>query len=450
MVRKCLALLSFVALLASCSTDVDVFNMCGDHGGHNGSGTVTPSEGSSDLIINVGDSKYGSSTRSVVSDDAVNNDASQALNNVEIYTYNKWTSAWSELNITTDDDKKTQKANVSYGSTRGCLYGETIKDAPYANGWKNTHAVSDGKMTLSTAEMENDEGYYLPPIVTFWGNYELAVNSTDVATSYEEKWVYGGNTDKNPNWEIGEVSHTTKSTAISRNIQYATSVLKPIVTVSDNVTVWADNGKNTKEVSKDDIKFSIQYFYVESSKEVVYGEDFNYTPSNETVTYKYALKGNGVFGKTENGADVFDTWEANYTNLSILPTSKRQVKVTLVCKYLGKDNEFYVYDAKKEQYSQIKNGTVFYMYGTISVGETAEVKNDGNALCPRYGSAGIFIPDVKTIANIKIDKLADKTKSGKDDPVVIDPSREDVQEKFLYNVDATYGEMNTDWISGKQ
>lgn len=447
MVKKCLALLSFVALLASCSTDVDVFNMCGGHG--SGSGASTPSEGSSDLIINIGDSKYGVSSRSVVGDDAVNNGADQALDNAEIYTYNQWDKAWDKLEIPKNADG-TQKANVSYGTTRGCLYGETVKYSPYANGWYNTYEVSDGKLTLSTKEIENDEGYYLPPIVTFWGNYQLAVNSTEAATSYEEMWVHGTSaTEKNPNWELGEVSHTTKSAAISRNIQYATSVLKPIITVNKTVTVWADNGKATKDVSRDDIKFSVQYFYVESSKQVTYGEDFNYTPSTETVTYKYALKDNGVFGKVENNADVFDSWEENYANLSILPTSKTSVRVVLVCKYFGKDNAFYVYDAKKKQYSQIKKGTVFYVYGNMSVGETTTVENKGNILCPKTGASGIFIPDVKTIANITIDKLADKNKSGDNDPVVIDPTREDVQEKFLYHVDAAYGHMDATWIEGK-
>lgn len=445
MVKKCLALLSFVALLASCSTDVDVFNMCGGHG--SGSGASTPSEGSSDLIINVGDSKYGMSSRSVVGDDAVNNGADQALNNAEIYTYNKFDGKWEELEISVANG--VQKANVPYGSTRGCLYGETFKGTPYANGWFNTHGVSDGKLTLSTKEIEGDEGYYLPPIVTFWGNYELAVNSTEAATSYEEKWVYGTSTEKNPNWELGEVSHTTKSAAISRNIQYATSVLKPTIIVRDKVTVWADNGKTTKEVDRDDIKFSVQYFYVESSKEVVYCDSFKYTPSDETVTYKYALKDNGVFGKVENNADVFDSWGDNYANLSILPTSKTSVRVVLVCKYFGNDNAFYVYDSNKKQYSQIKKGTVFYVYGNMSVGETTTVSNKGNILCPTSGASGVFIPDVKTIANITIDKLADKNKSGEDDPVVIDPTREDVQEKFLYHIDATYGQMDATWIEGK-
>lgn len=434
-----------LATFTSCSEDIDIVNVNG--GGCNGNGTSHLGTSDSKLIINFGDSDYGKVTRSVVGDDAVK-DNDGVLTNNKYYVYNDFSKGWEDGDAYIVNDDK--KASLPYGSSRMGVYAEAfINNSPYANGWSCSHTFDDGIMTINANEITNDKGYYYPMKVLYYGNYNLVTTNKEL-TSYKESDYYGN--ESSSDWKPNEVDASTVSSALSRNIQYATSVFKAIVNVADEVTVWADDGKTTKKLNRDDMKFSIQYFYVESSSAVKYKEDFTYEPSNETVTYKYPLKDNGLFGKTDNEVDKFDSWESNYANLSILPTSKKEVRVVLVCKYFGEDNAFYVYDPKKKQYTHIstrEGSNTFYIYGKISVNDNTTVDNKGNALCPKSGASGVFIPDVRTTATITIDKLAEEGKSGENDPVVIDPSKDDIQSKFLYNIDVVYGNMEADWTQGK-
>lgn len=419
--KKFLILLSFMTALTSCTQDVDVW-CCHGHSNTTTNGTETKG---ANLIVNVGDSKYGNSTRSVVADSQVT--STKDLQNVEIKLYSSL-KGWNDT------------TTINYGSTRGYLFAESNLTTPYAVEWSYEKAIQDGKLTL-TAKESTDKQYYSPVSVLFWGNYELAVNDSYL-TSYAE-------TDSAKNgWKIDEVSYTTRTVAISKNIQYATSVFKPIITVADSIQVYSDgSGKNVKKVAKDKFKFSVQYVYVHSSKSVQYGEDFKYTPSTELVAYKYPLKANGIFGKTENG-DAFDSWENNYANLTILPTSQTEVQVVLVCYYMG-DESFYVYNSKNKQYSSFGKGGTFYIYGKIKTSDTTIVTNDGNKLCPKNGSVGVFIPDVRTTANITIDNLATDTDGdGTNDPVVIDPDKSDiVPHMAAYTVNVEYGSMTTEWAT---
>ena len=410
-------LVMLTVCVTACSPDVTNINYC-NHGESGQTVTTKPVN----VIANVGDSNYG--TRTVVTDDEVKGNS---LKNAVIALGDE--SGYYDVANMTAGSFTDVSSVVKYGTNRGYVFAEADLTDPYAYDWQYTKSISDGTLTLKPVAL--DDTYVAPVPVMFWGNYST-VTSKETKTSYTE-----GATD----WLTDEVDAETQSIAISKNIQYATSVFKPVITVEDNITVYTKNGISTTTVSKDDFKFTIQYVYVHSSNSVVYGKDFTYTTSGD-ATYKYALKANGIFGKSENGSDVFDNWNNNYTNLSILPTQTTSVKVVLVCKPMQNTRNVYMYDASKKQYTAVGTST-FYIFGTIKTDSNNTVTNSGNSLCPKDGSAGVFIPDVRTIAEIT---LSDFTiKSDNDDTVIINPDKDAVVTKGAFNIDVEYGEMNSTW-----
>jgi hypothetical protein len=427
MTMKKFIIFCLTILLISCSQEINVW--CGGHENvDEGSKKETPN-----LIVNVGDSKYGTSTRSVVMDSDVTSGVDLKEKELKLYSpaYG-WYSPESQ---------------IYYGSSRGYLFAESSLSTPYSVDWKYTKFIDSGSLVLSAEKMTGDEeGYYYPIPVLFWGNYDLVTSEEDLKAYQEiDYW-----SNENSLWKLDDVDLGTKTIAISRNIQYSTSVFKPIINVSPKIKVYSDaTGKHTAEVNRDQFKFTVQYFYVNSSSAVTYGEDFKYTPTEDEITYKFPLKNNGVFGDTENGIDVFKDWSENYANLTILPTSKTKVQVVLVCKYFG-NSRVYIYSKKSKSYTRLSKGDVFYIYGNINSDSSKEVVNPGNALCPRDGSFGVFIPDVRTTANIQISSLvSDIDGDGENDPVVVDPGKEDIIKNTIFNVDVEYGDMTVDWEIGK-
>lgn len=408
----------------SCAPDVEVSN----HYYSDGKDSTVITRGTG-LIVNVGDSKYG--TRSVITDEAV---TPSSLKDYKIGLYNE---SWYDYSN-----------EVSLGTSRGYLFGTADVENPYGNSWSVSNSITDGSLTLTADAMTSDAitGYYNPVPVMFWGNYSIKTNT-------EEKDSYDSS---DTSWQDNVVNSTTKTAAISKSIQYATSVFKPVIKVSDKIKVYSDAGVTIKEISKDELPFTVQYIYLESSKSVTYTEDFKYSPSTEHVTYKYCLKENGIFGKVNNGSDKFDSWENNYTNLTVLPTNSTETKVILVCKYFGSNSKFYMYDSKAKNYIAVPNGSTFYVYGKLTSSDKNSVSNDTNPDCPKDGSAGVFIPDVRTTANIVIDAFAvadggeDKGNGkGDDDPVIINPDASTIVTKALFDIDVNYGDMNLDWLMSK-
>lgn len=435
------SLLFVLSLVSISSCDINnEFYCCGDHTNKT---EHTSGKSNANLIVNVGDSDYGQSTRakaitrSVVQDSLVKSVEKLASYELGLYNYGTWYTMTDAANI-----------NIHYGCTRGYLFGTTNLTSPYANDWDYNKSITHGTLTLYAKE-SSEKDYYLPVPVLYWGNYALATNDSYMQSFQETDLGENGCLGEN-GWSIGEITDNTQSIAISKNIQYATSVFKPIITVADTIIVYSENdGKTTKKISRDNFKFSIRYVYVHSAKSVTYREDFKYTTNGE-VAYKYMLKENGIFGKLEGSVDIFDSWENNYTNLTILPTSLTSVQVVLVCYYMG-DEPFYIYNGNMGQYTKFFKGGTFYIYGNINSSASNTVTNTGNSLCPKDGSAGVFIPDVRTTATIIIDKLATDTDGkGENDPVVVDPDKETITKtRALFNVDVNYGDMKVDWTIGK-
>lgn len=430
--RKILLLLITIFGLVSCDDETIVNIITTD-----GLGTTTKS-GSCSLIINVGDADYGSAIRTtmrtVVPDSAVKSTPTLANTIVALKEEGK---TWEEHDVLNDTI-----SFVKPGTDRGYVYAETILNNPYASTtkWQSSHSITNGYLTLNATKIGSGS-YYYPVPVTFWGNYGLACFNT-----YRSTFTEGSSCDGT------SVTTETKTIAIDHNIQYATSVFKPVVNVANNITVYSKNtGKTVKQISRDNFKFTIQYIYVHSAQSVVYGEDFAYKPSTNLVPFKYALKDNGILGKVNNGSDAFDSWNANYANLSILPTNATEVRVILVCYYMGTDNSTFVYNASKKSYQALTPGTTFYIYGKVKTDSSKKVTNEGNKLCPQSGAVGVFIPDVKTLANITISALVSDTDgNGNNDPVVIDPSESDIANyNALFNIDVEYGDMSADWSIGK-
>lgn len=432
---RAVLLSTIITLFMACTPEVTNINYC-CHDGDNDGATVTTK--GVNIIANVGDSNYGNTTRSniktrsVVADDAVKG---ETLKNAVIALGDE-TSYYGVAAMTTPGTFEDITSVVKYGTNRGYVFAEANLDNPYAGTWNYSKTIDNGTLTLSATSF--DDNYSNPVPVMFWGNYST-MTSTVAKSSYVENTT-------DAEWTSDEVNVNTQSVAISKNIQYATSVFKPVITVADKIKVYGKNGTSTKEVSRDEFKFTVQYVYVHSAKSVVYGKDFNYSTIGD-ATYRYALKSNGIFGKTSNGNDVFDSWSNNYANLSILPTNATEVKVVLVCKAMGNSQNVYMWDARKQQYTTVGNST-FYIFGTIKTDETHAIANAGNSLCPTNGSAGVFVPDVKTIANIALSNFTIKNDDG-DDTVVIDPNRDDVITKGAFNIDVEYGTMDAEWNQTK-
>lgn len=422
--KNVVMMLTASVCVVSCAPDVEVAN----HYYSDGKDSTVITKGTG-LIVNVGDSKYG--TRSVITD------ATVTPEKLESYQIGLFNGSWYDY-----------KDSVAMSTSRGYLFGEAKVDNPYANTWSVSSNLNEGKLTLTANAMTGDaiKGYYNPVPVMFFGNYAIKTN-TAVKTEYDI-------TDNT--WQNNVVNSTTKTAAIGKPIQYVTSVFKPIITVAEKIKVYSDAGKTITERDRDDLKFTVQYVYLESSKSVTYDEDFTYTPSADHVTYKYCLKESGIFGKLNGQTDSFDSWENNYTNLTVLPTSATETKVILVCKYLGTDNAFYMYDAKSNSYITVASGSTFYIYGKLNSSEANTVTNSTNEDCPKTGASGVFIPDVRTTANITIDAFATAdgdngggNGNGKDDPVIINPDSNTIVTNALFTLDVKYGDMTIDWKLSK-
>lgn len=228
MKAKILSLMTclLMILFTGCSNDVENIIVIPGYG--NGSEYVEKS--GSNFIMNIGDSNYGTSrmakamTRAVAPEQVTVN-ARDNVKNVTVGT-NYSTNLWDQFVVNASEFK-----GVSIGSTEGYVYALADIECPYENQWTSTHTIENGKLTLSGVEGER---FYSPVPVEFWGRHNLATND-ETKTTYEE-----GTTDDG--WQVGSVKNSTKTVAISKNIQYANSAVKLNVQLGTRrVLGWYDN-----------------------------------------------------------------------------------------------------------------------------------------------------------------------------------------------------------------
>jgi len=483
---------SFIGF-TGCSTEVENNNTI-IIPGYNGTEVVKTG---SNLLVNVGENKYGEKT--------------QALSRVKAIT--RASVDKSTISITTDDqintptiglysnyawNTYTNGQQIYVGASNGYLFATTSLTTPYKTEWDVSNSIDNGVLTL-TSQMLDDK-YANPVPVTFWGNHSLVTSSV-------EKTIF----DPNDNdWKNMAVTSTTKSVAISKSIEYANSAVRMNLTLgTEGVLCWYDkydtskdeadvttvkitednintmptsetktyevNGKQYKIINidnigsktvgnylhykagyaikiaqtnkgtgnwhfigsneSDDINYEVLEARIASSKSCTYKNEYQYEPSSDEVTYKYEL--NESLKSGENA--VF----------SIMPTSEKTSVVVLKCKitkFPTQDHDrflWYIKESIKENSPYIKVGdnSTFYIIGKISTSD--KTIPTGSPYSTTWNK-GIYCPDVITNVNVHIDDL---TVNGS---VVVDPdgSDETNANSIHYNFDYEYGTMDGVWTTG--
>ena len=474
-----------------CSTDVENNNTI-IIPGYGGTEVVKTG---SNLLVNVGENKYGEKTqalsramtRASVDKQTISVNTKEQIKEPSIGLYLNY--SWNTYS----------NGNPIYtGTSNGYLFANTTLTTPYKTDWSVSNSIDNGTLTLNSESL--DDKYAKPVPVTFWGNHKLV-------TSDAEKTVYD---PSDPDWKDAVVSSTTKSVAISKSIEYANSAVKMNLTLGTNgVLGWYDkfstskdeedvttiavtednvntlpaantttyeiNGKQEKIIhidnvalrtpgyyfhykvgnaikiaqsntgagnwhfvgpdEADDINFEVVETRIASSKSCTYKNDYQYVPSTDEATYKYELNESLQSGESA----VF----------SIMPTSQTTSVVVLKCKItkfpVDEKEHFYWYikESIKDNAPYIKVGdnSIFYIIGKISTSD--KTIPTGSPYSTTWNK-GIYCPDVITNVNVHIDDLC------VDGSVVRDPDGSDDTNinKIYYNFDYEYGTMDGVWTTG--
>lgn len=450
----------------------------------------------SNLIVNVGENKYGEKTqmlssrmitRASVDKSTITITTNDQINTPVIGLYSNY--AWNTY---------SNGQEIYVGTSNGYLFATTTLTTPYKTDWNVANNVNNGVLTLTSQQLDNL--YYKPVPVTFWGNHKLVVSDVE-KTSYDPN---------DGDWKDNVVVSSTKSVAISKSIEYANSAVKMNLTLgTKGILVWYDNVASGKDESVknvlitednlssmptstsgtipgyegtskifhvnnrpyvgqylhyregyaikikqdasssttngiwhfigdeegDDINYEVTEVRIASSKSCTYKNDYQYTPSNDNVTYKYELNDN--LKSSEHGT------------FSIMPTSNTTSVVVLKCqitKFPTKDHDkflWYIKESIKENAPFIKVGgnSTFYIIGKISTNDKTIPTDSPYSTT---WNKGIYCPDVITNVDVHIDDLC------VDGSVVIDPDGSDETniDKIHYNFDYEYGTMDGVWTIG--
>lgn len=235
-----IGIFSFIGFVG-CTPDVDVTNVIITPGG-DGSGTQVD-KSNSNLLVNIGNPSYGTqsyskSVRGITRTGEQNpliHLTGQTVNDLEIglnYNNNLWKTTYQ-------GPSGTEQVNptIFLGSTRGYVYATSTVTSPYKNAFAFTKKTNDDG-TLTVESVFNPTTGYMSPIpVFFWGNHPL-VTSTELLSEF------------NPNdlskWTTNIVQKNTRSTAISKNIEYGNSVLQINLSIGNDkeYLIWHSQYKD--------------------------------------------------------------------------------------------------------------------------------------------------------------------------------------------------------------
>lgn len=217
----------------SCSNDVENIIVMPWPDGNSG---YVKKDGSN-FIMNIGDSNYGTSTQSTRAaksravtysgNDGSSITATASTNLLELTVATNYSNnLWSETLV-----KDGTTPEVMINSSEGYVYAKAELTSPY-NEWKSDHVISNGELTINGVQ---DGQFFAPVPVEFWGRHDLAVND-------QQKIMWNESLINTDGWEINKVKNSTKTVAISRNIQYANSATKIRAQFGKKrILAWYDN-----------------------------------------------------------------------------------------------------------------------------------------------------------------------------------------------------------------
>lgn len=476
----------------SCSNDVEnIIVLPGDW--NNG---YVKKDGSN-FIMNIGDSNYGTQsysvpnniTRAIATDD-VTPGRDTKLSDVIVGT-NYSTNLWDEFMPGTTDFQ-----GVAINSNEGYVYARAELTSPYENGWSSTHKINEGKLTIKGTKSDL---FWKPVPVEFWGRHDLAVNDQE-KTTWDESYV------GQDGWTVGNVESTTKTVAISKNIQYANAAVKINLTLgTERYLAWYDkyeqatNADGTPLATKGTLITQDNINDMPTSNYKHEGDNLDVYVSNtqlrEVGKYFHIAKGNTIAIKQSQngykywhfiGDDPTDdinfeiqeiriessdscVYEKDYaytpsdsivkysyiyeenhvksgesTTMTIMPTSQKVSKVILHCKItkFPTSNKNFVWYINKSLDNDKLVAVQDYTEFYIVGKITAKIDKPTGTPYASTWDGGIYCPDVLTSVNVHIDDLC------VDGAAVTDPDG-DNDSNIIWNYDWEYGQMEGVWSIGK-
>jgi len=494
-----MVMLAFTLFFSCCSTDIENNNIIVP--GWNETEVVKTG---SNFILNVGESDYGktdnqkskSMTRAidskVSSKDAIQVSLANKLNGIIGLNYSN--NMWDQYNFDSGSQTNVKEINVVVGSNRGYVYATSDLDCPYETTWKSSYKIDEASLTIDASI---EDGYAKPVPVQFWGNHALAINDATKTTYYE-----GQETD---GWSIGSVKTSTKTVAISKNIQYANSAISATFNLGeDKILAWYDayeqveNGVKGIKVTSDhksdvddngialypdktDKKNGLDrivsgawseqncYYHERHGKAIKIfqsnnaqtwhfigdepEDDINFIieelriESSKSVTYNedfnYTCSDEQVPYKYTFYDGMIEDSETAY--MTVLPTNEASSKVIIKCKI----NKFPTSSTKKFDW-YIEKTVNSDEYVAVKdnteffiIGKISQVEGKTPTGTPYKDTwtSGIYVPDAITKVNLNINNLCVKG------AVVTDPDGQ-VNSNTIFNFDYEYGEMEGSWSTG--
>lgn len=316
---------------------------------------------------------------------------------------------------------------------------------PNDNDWKNVPVSSTTKSVAISKSIEYANSAVRMNLtlgsrgILVWYDNREDTKDTDVTTikvtADNESSMPKNIKDKIPGYEGNDtIIHVNGSPHVNNYMHYKVGNAIKIKQDDSNYTTngfWHFIG----DKNSDDINYDIVEARIVSSDSCVYSNDYKYTPSNTTATYKYEL--NESLKSGENA--VF----------SIMPTSNTSSIVILKCKitkFPNKDKDkflWYIKESVKDNapFIKVSDNSNFYIIGKISTSD--KTIPTGSPYSTTWDK-GIYCPDVITNVNVHIDDLC------VDGSVVRDPDGSDDTDinKIYYNFDYEYGTMDGVWTTG--
>lgn len=382
------------------------------------------------------------------------------------------------------------------GANEGYVYSRAYIQSPYDNEWDSSISIDkeNGKLTINAIK---DTAFYKPVPVEFWGRHDLAVNDTEqntyvegttdngwrigsvtssTATAAISKNIQYANSAVKINLQLGKyrflawydstpesgvavsgtkltendlkdykrfpASNDKKDTLNATYDRYVQNVnLRKVgnyyhESFGSTIAIKQKDGKSWHFIGSDnydDINFEVKEIRIESSKSCTYGKDYDYAPSNDTISYSYDFESDHV--KSDNA-----------TILTTMPTLATSSKVILHCQItkFPTENKNFTWFINKSLDDNtlvaVKDNVDFYIIGKIS---NIEGKKPSGSPYENTYKGGIYCPDVITNVNILIDDLC------VDGAAVTDPDAPAPDKNIIWNYDWEYGQMEGVWSIGK-
>ena len=281
------------------------------------------------------------------------------------------------------------------------FYNSTTKEFSYNN---PSQSLVDVNTSLAATN------YMYPVELLYFDNSTLRVNSKEVADNAYPDGRENWNNNFNSDWSVGSVSSSTRSIAVTNNINYGVAMLKTTVSKAAGVSSFEDNRSNlTSEQTNQTVdlsKIKLNGVLIGGQNDVGWNYLSSQTAAGSKIIYDNAIVSQSV--PTPEGGDnytmVFDNYISNTTQVS---------KVYVALEFKNEGSAFY------GEKNLIPAGGYFYLVGELILsGDNANASStnvtwDPKYPVPPYNTTGddkgksmettrIFIQDHVTAANFTL------------------------------------------------